>query len=461
MSDELTIRMGIDGQEFQRGIARASQSLQELGPTTKTTGILFGQFGNIAASFGNIQLATALNAVESLANTTKQLSGELGKSKIAMFGLLSAALYVGNVLSGPAFDFIHRNDPKPEDIEKYRQMLRDAQLQRIGIADAQAGTDAAAISSIKQRIAAVNLLKIAEKDRAELLKVLNSLEAETIENQANNRDRKVSDMLRDINQATLTALDPHLGEVGAEQIAHRKRLDDIEQQVSDEQEKNSLIEQAEWLHKLRMAEIHQKGQDQILAIEKQTGQERKMIAQDRWNATYKMFGDIAEAAKAFGRKGLVVYRAAAHAQNIMDTYAGATAAYKSLAGIPYVGPALGIAAAAAAVAAGVARASIIQSQQPGFAVGGYTGNAPVSQPVGMVHGREFVFSAPSVDRIGVGNLQALHDGRSGDISVGGASVNVAMINTRSDYRRFLETDPGAEKWVIDVVSKNKFKLGIA
>lgn len=47
------------------------------------------------------------------------------------------------------------------------------------------------------------------------------------------------------------------------------------------------------------------------------------------------------------------YKAVAIAQTTIDTYQSATASYKSLAGIPVVGPALGFAAAAAAVIAGI------------------------------------------------------------------------------------------------------------
>ncbi|MES2959805.1 MAG: hypothetical protein V4792_16570 [Pseudomonadota bacterium] len=44
----------------------------------------------------------------------------------------------------------------------------------------------------------------------------------------------------------------------------------------------------------------------------------------------------------------------------------------------------------------------------GFDSGGYTGGAAVTQPAGVVHGQEFVFSAPAVRRLGVGALEQLH-----------------------------------------------------
>ncbi|SFN10128.1 hypothetical protein [Nitrosomonas communis] len=44
----------------------------------------------------------------------------------------------------------------------------------------------------------------------------------------------------------------------------------------------------------------------------------------------------------------------------------------------------------------------------GFASGGYTGNTSTDEPVGIVHGQEYVFSAPAVESIGLDTLDRLH-----------------------------------------------------
>jgi hypothetical protein len=80
-------------------------------------------------------------------------------------------------------------------------------------------------------------------------------------------------------------------------------------------------------------------------------------------------------------------KAFAIAQTIIDTYKGATAAYASLAGIPVIGPALG--AAAATIAAGLARVAQIRGTHPGggsISAGGhanpsYSGGSPSAYPV--------------------------------------------------------------------------------
>lgn len=75
---------------------------------------------------------------------------------------------------------------------------------------------------------------------------------------------------------------------------------------------------------------------------------------------------------AHSKTAFRAYKAAAIAQTIISTYQAAQDSYAALAKIPYVGPALGIAAAAAAIAAGFARVQAIRAQrQPqGYARGG-------------------------------------------------------------------------------------------
>jgi hypothetical protein len=65
------------------------------------------------------------------------------------------------------------------------------------------------------------------------------------------------------------------------------------------------------------------------------------------------------------KKAFKVMQAAAIAQTAIDTSRAAMGAYSSLAGIPIVGPILGVAAAGAAVAAGMAQIQQIKSQSFG------------------------------------------------------------------------------------------------
>ena len=80
-------------------------------------------------------------------------------------------------------------------------------------------------------------------------------------------------------------------------------------------------------------------------------------------------------------EGSAIGKSAALAQVAIDTYGSATAAYKSVVGIPVVGPALAPVAAGVAIAAGLASAKkIIATKTPGDKGGG-GGGAGISAPV--------------------------------------------------------------------------------
>jgi hypothetical protein len=85
---------------------------------------------------------------------------------------------------------------------------------------------------------------------------------------------------------------------------------------------------------------------------------------------------LGNAVKDYGKSGFAAWKAMSIASTVVDTYSGATAAYKAMAGIPIVGPALGIAAAAAAIASGLANLNAISKTkyEPAKAAkGGLTG----------------------------------------------------------------------------------------
>ncbi|WP_460420829.1 phage tail tape measure protein [Pseudomonas sp. ZL2] len=102
------------------------------------------------------------------------------------------------------------------------------------------------------------------------------------------------------------------------------------------------------------------------------------------------------------------------------------AAYASTAAIPLVGPAAAPAAAAAAAAATAPMVAAVSTTSAmagaGFMDGGYTGHGRRDEVAGPVHRGEYVFDAEATARIGVGNLEALSDGRIGMVGSNGAAV---------------------------------------
>jgi hypothetical protein len=142
-------------------------------------------------------------------------------------------------------------------------------------------------------------------------------------------------------------------------------------------------EQLEALHQARMQQIEGARQQATLSI-----------ASD-------FFGQLAQLQRSENSKIAAVGKAAAIAQALINTYQSATAAYAAMASIPYVGPALGIAAAAAAIAAGLANVAQIRAQPTGgYAQGGYTGPGGKFTPAGIVHKGEGVLSQEDIAALG-------------------------------------------------------------
>lgn len=85
---------------------------------------------------------------------------------------------------------------------------------------------------------------------------------------------------------------------------------------------------------------------------------------------------------------------------------------------------------------------------PGLQGGGFTGHGPTNQPAGVVHGQEFVFSAPAVRNIGVDFLEGLHGAaRRGDAGgQGGGDViyqfYLMLDGKQSTLRGVSERDVG-------------------
>lgn len=96
---------------------------------------------------------------------------------------------------------------------------------------------------------------------------------------------------------------------------------------------------------------------------------------------------------------------------------------------------------AAAIGTAAAIAAIV-GMAGGFEEGGYTGGRE-GEPAGVVHGNEFVWSAPAVRAIGVGNLERAHQAAlsgGGGASVGGgasgrASGNIILAMSPEDVAR--------------------------
>ena len=203
------------------------------------------------------------------------------------------------------------------------------------------------------------------------------------------------------------------GKLAIQQEANKKREDLLIQQLEKEQQQRDQYQQF-------IDPINQDGMSEIAVIEAQQEEElrtlqdyknKKIINEQEYADAVRKIQEQTERKKndvyldglstmtdnlktALGENN-ALYKAAAITQTIIDTYKGAQAAFTSLATIPVVGPALGTAAAAAAIGAGMARVAAIKSarEQGGYMTSGSAyqmaerGKAEIITPAGMSRAR--------------------------------------------------------------------------
>jgi hypothetical protein len=112
------------------------------------------------------------------------------------------------------------------------------------------------------------------------------------------------------------------------------------------------------------------------------------------------------------KKAFAMYKAFSIAKAVINTYEMATGAFNALAPIPVVGPALGAAAAAAAIAFGINQVATIKNQQYSAAYHGgvdYVANeqtALIQRGERIVSPRQNVALTQAVDTINSGKASA-------------------------------------------------------
>lgn len=175
-----------------------------------------------------------------------------------------------------------------------------------------------------------------------------------------------ADIVSDITGRAATT-----GEFGmASQFAEETR--DMENRQREEMDRlNELLKEG----LATRGQIEEAHRQQQIEADKLAADQRGRLVEEYLNRAKqalgfmeKAFGDAYEASGKKTKEFFQLQKAASIAQTIISTYQAAQDAYKSMVGLPYVGPALGIAAAAAAIAAGLARVNVIRKQE--LAVGG-------------------------------------------------------------------------------------------
>jgi hypothetical protein len=218
--------------------------------------------------------------------------------------------------------------------------------------------------SYRKRMALVrNMTKEGSAERRELE---TALEQQTASAMAGANEKRLESVMQ---------LEADLRE--AEAAGNLSKMDALRAQLS--QEEAAMRESYDYRRQLIISNTtltEKERQQKLLALQAQAVDQQRRIEvarnQSSLATTADFFGNVSKMAGAFGEKGAKIAKAAAIVQTTIKTYESATSAYASLAGIPYIGPALGAAAAGAAIAAGLANIAAIKSQNysGAYATGG-------------------------------------------------------------------------------------------
>lgn len=105
-------------------------------------------------------------------------------------------------------------------------------------------------------------------------------------------------------------------------------------------------------------------------------------------------------------------------------------------------------------------ATIANQARALFAEGGYTGNGGKYEPAGIVHKGEYVFSQEDVNRIGLSNLEAMHNGSSYSTNTvnnyntnGTGQVSIVNMVDPNMLKSYLQTSEGQQA-IINTIKQN-------
>ena len=186
--------------------------------------------------------------------------------------------------------------------------------------------------------------------------------------------------------------------------------------------RDAQLEALEAAHQAELAEIEKAAAEEEAARQKEIAEKEQAIrdkeladaealAAARISVAKQTLGALAALNDAFAgeseqeqRKAFERSKKIQSAQALISTYESAVQAFKSLAGIPVVGPALGTAASVAAIASGLAQVKNIKSQT--FGGGGGTAAAPAPAPALSAAATEATQapSAPTLDLSFLGDI---------------------------------------------------------
>lgn len=278
-----------------------------------------------------------------------------------------------------------RSRLRKKEIEEQRKQYDERRKQEIDLASLvgnKPGTGDSGGTSGTADKAAKAAAKLAEQQKQQAQNFLDTLARQNSDELAaiDAQEQQKLEKLQKFNeQGNLTQQQFEDAKTQIALDADAKRNELLQKQTEDRMKQqnsaDSFIEQLRAQNEGELAEIDRQQEikmqklqdfyDKGLVAESDYQKARQDIQdeadQKRLDSYEGTLSDTTSALKTALGEGSALYKAAAITQTIIETYKGATAAYASLSTIPIVGPALGVAAAAAITAAGLANVAKIRS----------------------------------------------------------------------------------------------------
>jgi len=366
------------------------------------------------------------------------------KTKETLQGLYLKTLEFRNAIgfaSDEAVDMARKNleatqaeiDLKKGQIELFRESTQYLASER----DAIAANSAESKKAAEEQIAAAKARMDAEKAAEEAQKKTEEdakKRAEQDARDAENREKRVSDFKFNTRMEYLNKIAElekvQTGYQQAELVArneqdYQSKRTAIENQIAylSEAKANDVNAKIELQEQLKVLDEEYAAYQKALQDEQEQGKISfnaldKFLADERTKNAMDSLNYISQLQNAKNKEMAAVGKAAAIATATVDTYKAANAAYSAMAGIPIVGPALGAAAAAAAIATGLMNVGKIVGVQ--FAVG--TPNV-TQDMLATVHAGEIIVPKTFAEGI-----------RDGDLMIGNTdNLFEETKNTRTNY----------------------------
>ena len=278
-----------------------------------------------------------------------------------------------------------------------------------------------------------------ERERVRILQEQQALGENLIED-----ERELAEARRNLSEVTKTGNDQireltnRINELRGARAQEEKERDsvneiEIERREAELEFQDEKIKKIEGVAEIEQS-IRQRNAEQLQAELEQT----RLVEE----AKRQIRADTVTAAIALSGRESGFAKGVAIADTTISTYKAAQKAFESLVGIPFIGPALGTAAAAAALAAGFGRVrGIVSTQTPKFAEGGLIdGNSHALGGVNInAEGGEFVLRKSAVDRWGVPMLEMLNKGVTPSFTSDNSDV-VDAINKKPVFSMNVDED---------------------